>query len=103
MCGGHVFSHLVDIPHVQIVIAVIAHEDERVLPGTGVPIGGIGDSFIDERLGIGLADNGKSSHGQVELVDLLRIGTLSIIEKSKESVVDVTFHLIKGVLALVAQ
>ena len=94
---------LVLVVHVQVVVAVVAHEHQFVLPGAGVTVLGIGDGLVYHGLCLFYARHGEASHGDVVHVFGHGIAALAVVESCEESVVDIAKHRVERVLTLVAE
>ena len=96
-------SSFVGILHVQVVVAVVAHEHHHVLPRTGVGILGIADGLVNHHLGLGSGAHGEASHGNVVLVGAGRPVTFAVVETAEIAVVHVAAGRAERVLALIAE
>ena len=94
---------LINIGHVPVFVAVVAHEDERVLPGTGIVVDRISDGLVYHRLGLSFGRHGEPSHGHIQLVGSLRIATLSLVEQTEEAIVHVAIEFAERIVALKTQ
>ena len=95
--------HLVSVTHVLVVVAVVAHEHELVLPTAGVCVLDVVDGLVNHYLGFSLVAHGKTPHGHVELVGCERIAALSVVKIAEETVVNIAIHVVERVFALVAE
>ena len=91
------------VVHVQVVVTVVAHEHQFVLPGSRVAVLGIGDGLVDHDLSLVDACHGESSHGDVVHVFGQGVAALTVVESCEEAVVDIAEHGVERVLTLVAQ
>ena len=103
MACGDVVGGIVDVGHVQIAVAIVAHEDQRVLPSASVLVLHVADGLVYHSLGVVLGGDGEASNGHVELVGAHLVDALSIIEQAEEAIVYEAFDLIERVLALKAK
>ena len=61
MAYRNVVGGIVHVAHVGIVVAVVAHEHEGVLPVSGVLVRFVGDDFIDHHFRRRFGDDGETS------------------------------------------
>lgn len=88
--------------HVLIVVAVVAHEHERVLPDTGIGIGSIADDLVYHYLGLSCGGDGESTYGNIlQLTGGIKAGPLS--QNAQPAVAHIAGHCTEGVLALIGQ
>ena len=87
----------------QVVVTVVAHEHQFVLPGSRVAVLGIGDGLVDHDLRLVDTCHGESSHGDVVHVFGQGVAALAVVESCEEAVVDIAEHGVERVLALVAE
>ena len=87
----------------QVVVAIVAHKHQRVLPCATVCVGAVGNGFVNHSFGIGLVIHGEASHRHVQFVVRGGVQSFAIVEQSKEAIVNVTGGLAERVFALVAQ
>ena len=97
------------ITHVDVVVAVIAHEHQGVLPVAGIGILHITDGLVDHHLGISFCKYGEAADSHIAHVEFLpfvtcaEVRTLAIIKISEETVIDIAVDGIEGVFALISQ
>ena len=94
---------VVGITHVHIVVAVVAHEHDDVLPVAGVAVLGVGYGLVDEHLGLGIRHHGEAPHGHVNLIGHSRAYAFALVEQAEEAVVYVATGFVVRVLALESQ
>ena len=93
----------IGLAHVDVVVAVVTHEAECVLPIAGVGIVGIVDNLVYHDLGLGLIACRQTAHPHIGTVALGQAGTLALVEHTEEIVADIAHGLAERVLALVAE
>ena len=94
---------IIDVYHVTVLVSIVAHEDKRVLPYTGISIVGIGNGLVNHYLGIVLCGDRETAYSHIQQVPAQRIGTLAIIKKAEESVVYIAIGLAERLFALEAK
>ena len=100
---------LLSIAHVDIVVTVVAHKHDGILPVAGIGILYITDGLVDHHLGVSLRRDGETADSHITHVELLsfvscaKIGTLTIIKIGKEAIINITVDGIEGVFTLVSQ
>ena len=94
---------LVDICHVQVVVAVVTHEHDCVFPAAAVLVFGIADGFVHQGSGIRYSRHREASHSEVFLVTAQEVAALTVVHEGEPSVVDIAVGLAEGVFALVSQ
>lgn len=95
-------GYFVGVFHVYVLVAVVAHEHQEVLPAAGVVVAGVVYGLVNHDFGLGLRAHREAAYGHVELVCLGGIAALSVVETAEEAVVDVAVYLVERVFALVA-
>ena len=107
MCLQRLLGYLIGLLHVDIMIAVIPHEHQRVLPCSGILIVYVTDGFVYHNPGLLGGCHGHSAHRQVGfavgIVIIDGCQLLVIIEQCIEIVCHIAFHGIERVLAFIAQ
>ena len=98
----HHLCHSFGIVHVAILVAIVAHHDDGVLPGTGLCVQDIADGLVDSGVSIFGRTCGDSSYGYVYLVGE-HVGSLTIVEQTEIVIADVALRFAEGVVALVAE
>ena len=86
-----------------VVVAVVAHEHEYILPGSGIGVVGIGDGLVYHGAGLFGRCHGETPHCHIALVAAEQVGALAIVQESVVAVVDIAIQLAEGVLTLVAE
>ena len=99
----HHLGHHLGIVHVAVVVAVVAHKADGVLPVAGVVVIAVTDGLVDQNLGISLITDGEAAHSHVGLVAGEHIGTLTVVHQAEVVIGDVAVGLAERVLALVAE
>ena len=105
----HRGSRLLGITHVDIVVTIVTHEHQGVLPVTSIGILHITDGLVDHHLSVGLRRHGETADSHVAHIEFLtpvtgtKVGALAIIEVGVEAVIDITVDSVERVLALVSQ
>ena len=85
-CG---ISNLIYIVHVDIVVAIIAHENYGILPTASILVFYIADSLVDHNLGFSLCSYRETTNGNVGTVGRQEVCTLAIVEKTIETIVGI--------------
>ena len=107
--GADGVGQRVDIAHVNVVIAIVAHEHDGVLPSTGILVGRVGDDLIDHGFGIQFARHGETAHADVRQTACALVGiaarcqSLVVVEHSEEFLADVAIGFTERVFALIAE
>ena len=96
-------GHHLGIVHVAVVVAVIAHKADGVLPVASVVVITVANGLVNKYLCFRLVADGEATHGHIGLVAAEHIGTLAIVHQAEVVVGDVTVGLAERVLALVAE
>ena len=99
---SHLLGSHVDILHVDILVAVVSHKHEHVLPCAGIAVGHVGLYLVYHALGCLGCGHGYASHGDILLV-AGNIGAFAIVHQREETVVHVAIELTERVLTLVTQ
>ena len=86
------FGRGVRIVHVKVVVSVISHEHQRVLPCPGIGVCGIIQRFIDHDLGFIGSRNGETSYRNIGQIACLQGSSFAVIQQSKEAVVNETLN-----------
>ena len=86
-----------------VAVAVIAHEDEHVLPTAGILVPGIVYCLVNHGLGFVLIAHGKAPYGHVELVVTGGTAALSVVKTAEEAVVHIAVDCVERVFALMAK
>ena len=100
---------IVDVAHVGIAIAVVAHKDESVLPGAGILVFAIADDLVHHHLCIALRRHGEAAYGHIgqsggPFVGIVTSGEgFAIVEHAEELIADVAVGLAERVVALEAE
>ena len=100
---------IVDVAHVGIAIAVVAHEHEGVLPGAGILVFGIADDLVHHHLCIALRRHGEAADGHIgqsggSLIGIAAGGKgFAVVEHAEELIADVAVGLAERVVALEAE
>ena len=100
---------IVDVAHVGIAIAVVAHEHEGVLPGAGILVFGIADDLVHHHLCIAFRRHGEATHGHIgqsgrSLIGIAAGGKgFAVVEHAEELIADVAVGLAERVVALEAE
>ena len=97
----HRRCHCVGICHVQVIIAIIAHEAQRVLPSASMGVGTIVINLVDHNLCLIGSTSRQASYGSIDA--LTRHIPLVIIKQTEIVVSDIAIELTVRVLALIAQ
>ena len=100
---GDILGRCVDVAHVEVVVAVVAKKHQRVGPGAGIEIIGVGDDLVHHHFGLSVGGDGETSNGNVELVARGGIESLTVVEQAEESVVHIAVNLTEGILTLPAE
>ena len=90
---GDILSGGIDVAHVEVVVAVVAHKHQRVGPGAGVEVVGVVDDLVDHHLGLSVGGDGEAAHGDIEFVARGGIESLTVVEQTEETVVDIAIDL----------
>ena len=83
--------------HVKIVVAIIAHEDQSVLPCTAILVFHIADNLINHHFGLGFCLHRKTPHGDILLIREIRIQTFSVVQSAKEAIVYIAMKGVKRI------
>ena len=70
-----------------IIIAIIAHEENGVLPCSSVFIIGVCNGFIHQHLSLVFRSDGESTYCHIKFIHPQRLGTFAIIKHCKEAIV----------------
>ena len=109
MVLGSFVGCIVHVAHVHIIITVVAHEHEGVLPGAGITVLGIADDLVHHHLRVVLGCHGESSHSGIGQAGRPLNGIaaggegLAVVQQAEELVGHVAVGFAERVLALVAQ
>ena len=76
-----------------VIVAIIAHKADGVLPITGFLITRIAYNLVNQHLCLGLRTCRQTSHCQIALVSTRQISTLALIEHAEEVVGNVAICL----------
>ena len=87
----------------QIVVAVITHIHDDILPTTRIAVGHIVDDFVNQYLCITVVAHREASYRHILLVAESHIHTLAVIEQRIETIVDIAVEGVKRILALKAK
>ena len=93
----------------RIVIAVITHHTDGVLPRAGILVIGIVKQFVCQHLCLFLRSGGQTAYCHIRLsqIDgpaiLLLLNLFLIIEQTEEVVTHITVHMTEGVLTLITE
>ena len=98
----YIICHIIGIGHVQVVIAIITHKHQGVLPCSGIGIGGIIDGFIYQYLGFCRCGNGESAHRHV-LQFTLRMTASPLAQDAHPAITHIAIDGTEGVFALIAE
>ena len=94
---------ILGIVHVQILVAVVAHEAKRVLPAACILIVGVADDLVDEDRSVGLAAGREATYAHIGAIVAEQARAFAIVEHTEEVVAHVALGLAEGVLALEAE
>ena len=103
----YIIAYQIGIVHVDVVIAVISHHHDSILPITCA--GRVSDNFINHDLGITGCRNRKSSYRDIRQPQSQRGGAIAccqsllIIQQGIEIVRHIAIHPVEGILTLVTQ
>ena len=103
MCGWGFFRRFVYIVHVDVLIAVVAHENQHVLPRTSIGILNVTDGFVYHDFRFAFRGNGESTYSHIQLIWTHGIGTFTIVKQGIETIVYVTMDFVEWVLAFIAE
>ena len=109
MQGLHRCGSLFRIAHVDVVVAVVTHKHQRVLPVAGIGVLHVADGFVDHHLRVSLRGHGETADSHVTHVELSarvarsEVGALTVVEISEEAVIHITVDIVERVLALISQ
>ena len=103
MCGWGFFRRFVYIVHVDVLIAVIAHENQHVLPRTSIGILNITNGFVNHDFRFAFRGNGESTYSHIQLVWTHGIGTFTIVKQGVETIIYVTMDFVEWVLAFITE
>ena len=97
--GSHIFGRIVKVCHVQVVVSVVSHKHQCVLPSACLVVQSIRNGFIYQYFSLFFGGYRKSAHCQIELVRLIGCHPFTIVQQTEKAVVDITKHLVKRVFA----
>ena len=103
MVGNHLLRHRLGVVHVAVVVAVVAHDADGVLPGSGIVVACVADGLVNQNLSLVSRAYWESSDGHVRLVGRQDIGPFAVVHQTIVVVADVAVGSAEGVLALVAE
>ena len=92
-------SHLVGCCHVGILVSVITHHADGVLPGAGILVVGIVKQFVCQHRCLFLRSGGQASYGHIWLSQIHRhaiflfLYLFLIVEQTEEIVAHIAIHL----------
>ena len=91
-------GHAVGRRHVRVVVAVITHHTDSILPGTRILIISVADGLVHEHLCLFERAGRETSHGDIRLTQIRLTGSalfnpLSIVEQAIEIVAHVTIDM----------
>ena len=104
----HEGSHTIGSRHVRVVVAVVTHHTDGILPRTRQFIIGIADGLVHKHLGLFETAGRETSHRHIGLTQI-GFGTRAlfylfpIVEQGVEVVTHITIHMTERVLALETQ
>ena len=105
----HQGGHLVGCLHVCIVVAVVAHEAEHVLPGSRMLVLCIADGLVSQDGGTLQGPDGEAPHSHIGLTQIGRthatdfLDPFLVVEQTEEIVADEAAHRTERVVALEAE
>ena len=97
------FSCFIDVFHVEIVVPIVAHKHNNVLPIASILIGCIVDGFVYHSLCIGYCSYWKTSNTYIFLVNIGLINALSLIHKRVPPIVYIAIGQAERVVAFVSE
>ena len=100
--GLHLVANVVGILHVLVLIAVVAHHANHVLPCAGMAVLHVGDALVHHDGSLRGRGHGKASNAQIGLV-AQQVPSLAVIEQAEIVFHDVASGIAHAVLALEAQ
>ena len=109
MIGLYQCSHLVGCCHVGILVTVVTHHTDGVLPGSGILVGNIVEQLVSQHLSLIRRSGRQSAYCHIGLSQIHRhavsflLDLLLIIEQTEEVVTHITVHMTEGVLALITE
>ena len=89
---SHIISHFIRILHVEVVVTVVTHEHQGVLPGTCIFVLHIVDGLINHNLGFFGCSHRESSHGNI-LQLRFRISAFSFADDTQPTIAYITVYL----------
>ena len=99
-------GHLVGSSHVDIIVTVVAHHADGVLPRAGILVVGIVKQFVCQHLCFFLRSGRQATYGHIRLSQIHRhtvshlLNLFLIIEQTEEVITHITVHMTEGVLTL---
>ena len=98
-------SHTVGGGHMGVVIAVVTHHTDDILPRASKLVGGITERLVDEHFCLIEGSGGITSYGHIGLAFIRRtvLDHFPIVEEAEEIIADVTTDVAERVLALEAE
>ena len=96
-------AYRVGVSHVDVIVAVVAHHAERVLPGASLFVAGVADYFVNDNGRIVGVAGRYASYGSVGLVFAYHVAALTVVQHAEVVVAHVAVRLAIRVLALVAE
>ena len=87
----------------QVLVSVVAHEYESVLPSARIVVVHVGNHLVHHHLCLGFASHGEPSYSHIQFVGRHGVSSFTIIEQAKETVVDVALRFAERILTFEAK
>ena len=96
-------SCFIDVFHMEIVVSVVAHKHNNVLPIASILVTCIVDGLVHNGLRIDNRSNRESPNAEVFLVDIGRINTFTLVHKRVPAIVYIAIGQAERIVAFISE
>ena len=97
------FGSIIYVAHVEIVVSIVAHKHNNVLPIASILVACIVDGLVHNGLRIDNRSNRESPNAEVFLVDIGRINTFTLVHKRVPAIVYIAIGQAERVVAFISE